>query len=60
MNLIFTDLIDKMDKMLGVLFKYELHAFILLIAGVTMYMHGLTEQGAGVIGASMLIFKGKN
>jgi hypothetical protein len=60
MNPLFTDIIDKMDKLLGVLFKYELHAFILLLAGVTMYLHGLVEQGAGVIGAALLIFKGKN
>jgi hypothetical protein len=60
MDLILTALIDKADKILGLLFKYELHAFILLLTGIVMYLHGLTEQGSGVIGAALLIFKGKN
>ena len=60
MNPTLNDIIDKIDRVLGVLFKYELHAFILLMTGATMYLHGMTEQGAGVIGAALLIFKGKN
>lgn len=53
-------MLDKIDKVLAMFFRYELHAFILLMTGATMYLHGMTEQGAGVIGAALLIFKGKN
>lgn len=54
------DWIERADQLIGVLFKYEIHAFVLLLTGVAMYLHGLTDQGAGVIGAALLIFKGKN
>ena len=60
MDLTLANLIDKMDRILGVLFKYEIHAFLLLLTGAAMYLHGMTEQGSGVIGAALLIFKGKN
>jgi hypothetical protein len=53
-------MLDKIDKVLALVFRYEIHAFLLLLTGVMMYLHGLTEQGSGVIGAALLIFKGKN
>lgn len=60
MSVVLTDVIDKTDKVLGLVFKYEIHAFMLLLTGIGMYLHGLTEQGSGVIGAALLIFKGRN
>ena len=37
MDLTLVNLIDKMDRILGVLFKYEIHAFLLLLTGAAMY-----------------------
>jgi hypothetical protein len=53
-------MIQKLDQMLAVLFKFEIHAFVLLLTGVALYLHGIHDQGGAIIGASMLIFKGKN
>ena len=53
-------MLDKIDKTLGIAFKYELHAFALLLTGVALYLHGIRDQGQVIIGASLLIFKGKN
>lgn len=52
-------MIDKLDKTLAVLFRYEIHAFILLLTGVALYLAGIHEQGSAVIGGALLIFKGK-
>ena len=52
-------MIDKIDKVLGVLFKYELHAFVILLTGAALYLHGEREPGSACIGGAMLIFKGK-
>ena len=52
-------MIDKLDKTLGVLFKYEIHAFVLLLTGVALYLCGVKEQGAAIVGGALLIFKGK-
>jgi hypothetical protein len=55
----FEKFITNADKLLSLFFRYELHAAFLLLTGVGMYLHGLTEQGSGVIGAALLIFKGQ-
>lgn len=52
-------MIDKLDKTLAVLFKYEFHAFILLLTGVALYLHGVKDEGTAIIGAGLLVFKGK-
>jgi hypothetical protein len=52
--------VDKVDKVLGLLFKYEIHAFVLLLTGAALYLHGEKEPGSAVIGSALLIFKGKN
>jgi hypothetical protein len=60
MDFVLNDIIDKLDKTLGVLFKYELHAFILLLTGLALTLHGYKEEGYTIIGSALLIFKGKN
>jgi hypothetical protein len=52
--------LNKVDMFLGVLFKYEVHAFVLLLTGAALYLHGEKEPGSAVIGSALLIFKGKN
>jgi hypothetical protein len=52
-------MLDKIEKILAIAFRYELHAFLLLLTGIAAYMHGLHDQGAAIIAASMTIFKGK-
>ena len=52
-------MLDKIDKALGVLFKYEVHAFVLLLTGTALYLHGEKEPGSAVIASALLIFKGK-
>ena len=49
----------KIDQTLAVIYKYELHAFALLLTGVGVYFHGIHDQGSAIIGAALLIFKGK-
>jgi hypothetical protein len=51
--------LDKLDKVLALVFRYEIHAFLLLLTGILAYVHGLHDQGAAIIAASMTIFKGK-
>ena len=53
-------MIDKLDKTLAVLFKYEFHAVFLLLTGVALYLHGIKDEGTAIIGAGLLVFKGKN
>jgi hypothetical protein len=48
-----------MDTVLGILVKYEIHAFVLLIVGCGMYLHGVHDQGQVIIGAALLVFKGQ-
>ena len=50
---------EKLDKILAILFKYEIHAFILLLTGCALYLHGEREPGSAIVGAALLIFKGK-
>jgi len=52
-------MIDKIDKTLAVLYRYEIHAFVLLLTGIALYLHGAKDQGQVVIGAALLVFKGK-
>ncbi len=52
-------MIDKVDKTLAVLYRYEIHAFILLLTGVGLYLHGVKDQGQVIIGAALLVFKGR-
>ena len=52
-------LFTKIDQALAVIYKYELHAFVLLLTGVGVYLHGIHDQGSAIIGAGLLIFKGK-
>ena len=52
-------MIDKIDKVLGLLFRYEIHAFILLLTGVALYLHGEREPASAIVGGALLIFKGK-
>lgn len=51
--------IARADQLFSLVFKYELHAFILLLTGVTMLLHGLREEGFAVVGCALTIFKGK-
>jgi len=52
-------MIQKLDQMLTVLYKFEIHAFVLLLTGVALYLHGVKDQGQVIIGAALLVFKGK-
>lgn len=52
-------MIAKIDQALAVAYKYELHAFVLLLTGIAVYLHGVTDQGQMIIGAALLVFKGK-
>jgi hypothetical protein len=52
-------MIDKLDRFLAVAFRYELHAFVMLLTGIVVYLHGIHDQGQVIIGAALLIFKGK-
>ncbi len=53
------DFVKKADSLFGVLFKYEIHAFVLLLTGVFLVVKGIREEGFAVIGAALTVFKGK-
>jgi hypothetical protein len=55
----FEETAKKLDSLFGVLFKYEIHAFILLLTGVLLVLRGIKEEGFAVIGAALTVFKGK-
>ena len=55
----FDDAMKSLDSTLAILFKYELHAFVLLVTGVFMALRGMKEEGFAVIGSALTIFKGK-
>lgn len=52
--------LDKLDKTLSILFRYEIHAFLLLLTGILVYFGGVHDQGQVIIGAALLVFKGKS
>lgn len=51
--------VEMTDLLLGVMFKYELHAFALLLTGIGTLIHGFKEEGFAIISAALLVFKGK-
>lgn len=53
------DRIAQTEQFLGVLYKYEIHAFVLLLTGVGLILHGIREEGFGIVGAALSIFKNK-
>lgn len=55
----FDEAMKSVDSTLATLFKYELHAFVLLITGAFLALRGMKEEGFAVIGAALTIFKGK-
>jgi hypothetical protein len=55
----FDAAIDSIDKAFSVAYKYELHAFVLLICGALLVLRGVKEEGFAVMGAALTIFKGK-
>jgi hypothetical protein len=56
----FDNVVSELDKLLGVLMKYELHAAFLVFTGIALILHGLKEEGFAVVSAGLAIFKGKN
>lgn len=50
-------MIDKLDKALALVFKYELHSFLLIIGGVGLVMHGEKDTGSGILMTGLGIFK---
>ena len=52
-------LVEPFDKLMGVLYKYELHAFVLVITGLSLCLHGMKEEGTGLMMTGCTIFKGK-
>lgn len=55
----FDNTVKTLDSVLGVFFKYELHAFLLLITGVFLALRGMKEEGFAIIGSALTIFRGK-
>ena len=51
--------VEPFDKLMGVLYKYELHAFVLVITGLFLCLHGMKEEGMGLMMTGCTIFKGK-
>jgi len=51
--------IEKVDQLLSVLYKYELHAFVLLVTGAVLTLRGHSDIGFSIITAACTIFKGK-
>ncbi len=51
--------VDGFDKLFGVLYKYELHAFVLVVTGLSLCLHGMKEEGMGLMMTGCTIFKGK-
>jgi len=56
----FDNAVSKLDAVLGVVFKYELHAFVIMLTGLSAYLHGAKDIGTTIIGSALLIFKGKS
>lgn len=53
------DFVDKVDQLLGVLYKYEMHAFVLILTGLALCLHAMKEEGTGLMMTGCTIFKGK-
>ena len=54
------DRIEQLERVLALLFKYEVHAFMLLLSGAGLALAGHKDEGMLVIGAAVAIFKGRN
>lgn len=51
--------VDGFDKLFAILYKYELHAFVLVLTGLSLSIHGMKEEGMGLMMTGCTIFKGK-
>lgn len=51
--------IEQFDKLMTVLYKYEVHAFVLVASGVTLCLAGIKDVGFSLVTAGTTIFKGK-
>lgn len=51
--------IANFDKLMAVLYKYEVHAFALAAAGVVLCLAGIKDVGFSLVTAGTTIFKGK-
>ena len=53
------DAIAQLDSALSVLYKYELHAFLLVVVGCALCLKGHTDVGFSLVTAGATIFKNK-
>ena len=50
--------IDKIQKVIDLLVKAEVHAFVMVGMGAIMILHGAKEEGQLIVGAGLAVFKG--
>ena len=54
------DRVDKIRRVVEVAMAAELHAFVLLAAGVGLVLCGHKDEGSLVLGGALGIFRGKS
>lgn len=55
--MISSENIARLESLFAVLFKYEIHAFVLLLTGVALALGNHKEEGLLVIGGALGVFK---
>lgn len=53
------DKLAMLDTFFSLLYKYELHAFVLLLTGVALCVKGMKTEGFAIITTACTVFKGK-
>lgn len=51
--------LEALDALFTLLYKYELHAFILMVTGAGLCIAGLKTEGFAIITTACTVFKGK-
>ena len=52
-------IITEADHVLALLYRYEMHAFALVVLGVVLCLHGVKDIGFAIVTAGTTVFKGK-
>jgi hypothetical protein len=55
----FNDTVSRLDQLFSVLWKYEIHAFVLVVAGVVLCIAGIKDVGYALVTAGTTVFKGR-
>jgi hypothetical protein len=55
----YSDFIEKLDRLMALVYKYEIHAFLLVVIGAGLCLAGAKEVGFSLVTTGCTVFKNK-